>query len=122
MSGMDSERSDKRQRLKELLKKLHDGASPADLKGEFKRILGAIPPSEIAQVEQELIQAGIPREEIRTLCDVHLEVMRESLEETTAATPPWHPISTLMQEHNSQVELAENAAQGERGHLWWIAT
>jgi DUF438 domain-containing protein len=107
MSGADSDRSDKRQKLKELLRKLHEGTTPAELKEEFRRILGAIPPSEIAQIEQELVEAGIPREEIRSLCDVHLEVMRESLEAETIATPPWHPISTLMEEHNMQVKYAE---------------
>jgi DUF438 domain-containing protein len=114
MSGANSEAVDSRQRLKELLGKLHEGAEPAELKDEFKRILGAIAPSEIAQIEQELIQAGISRDEIRNLCDVHLEVMRESLEAETVAAPAWHPISTLMEEHNAQIELAEEVRRAAR--------
>ncbi len=107
MSGATHQDGEKKQRLKELLQRLHEGASPSELKDEFKRALGAIPPSEIAQIEQELIQAGIPREEIRSLCDVHLEVMRESLETETIAAPSWHPITTLIEEHNLQVKHAE---------------
>jgi DUF438 domain-containing protein len=114
MSGANREQEHSKRKLKELLKKLHEGVSPSELKDDFRRALGGIAPLEIAQIEQELIQAGIPREEIRNLCDVHLEVMREALEAETITTPPWHPISTLMEEHSLQLAHAESLRNAVR--------
>ncbi|MBM3118616.1 MAG: DUF438 domain-containing protein [Chloroflexi bacterium] len=85
--------------LKNLLKKLHEGANPEQIKEEFKRTLGDVPPSEIAAVEEELIKEGMPREEIQKFCDIHLAVLKESLEKKETLAPPGHPIHILMEEH-----------------------
>jgi len=46
-------------------------------------------------VEQELIEEGMPAEEVRRLCDVHLAVFRESLEKPKIEVPSGHPIHIL---------------------------
>jgi hypothetical protein len=59
---------------------------------------------DIAEIEQELIEEGMPEAEIQRLCDVHVAVFRESLEaEASPDTVPGHPVYTF---------LAENAAAG----------
>jgi len=63
---------DKKTVLKRLVKKLHEGADPEKVKDEFKEFLGGVSPTDVAGMEEELIREGLPREEIRLLCDVYL--------------------------------------------------
>jgi hypothetical protein len=89
----------KKRILKELIKTLHTGARPEEMKEKFKEVLKDIGPLEISRVEEELIKEGMPREEIRRLCDVHLAVFRESLEKPRSEVPHGHPIYILLKEH-----------------------
>ncbi|TET43183.1 MAG: DUF438 domain-containing protein, partial [Dehalococcoidia bacterium] len=61
--------------------------------------LEGIDPLEISKIEEELIKEGMPREEVRRLCDVHLAVFRESLEKPKSEVPSGHPIHILLKEH-----------------------
>ncbi len=104
----------KKRMLKELIKQLHAGASPQEVKERFKQVLEGISPLEIAKIEQELTKEGIPREEIQRLCDVHLAVFREQLEKQKLEIPLGHPINILMEEHKIMLQLSEklNAIAG----------
>ncbi len=97
----------RKQMLKDLIKKLHAGVNPDEVKGEFKRYFGGIGSPEIAQIEDELIKEGMPAEEIHRLCDVHLAVFRESLEKEEIEVTPGHPIHTFMEEHKIILQFLE---------------
>ena len=59
-------------------------------------------PWEIAQMEQRLIAEGMPETEIKSLCDVHVEVFKEALEhKTVPGLPAGHPVHTLMLENRA---------------------
>ncbi len=98
--------ANKRQVLKQLLRRLHDGAPQAEVEQEFRRLAREVTPLDIAQVEEELIKEGLPREEIQRLCDVHLAVMRESVEREKVVVPQGHPLNILMEEHRLLLEYA----------------
>lgn len=100
------EQRSKKDLLKQLIRRLHDGEPPDKLKVEFRNLLAQTQPHEIAQIEQELIEEGIPREEIQRLCDLHLEVFREALERVQINVPPGHPLHILMEEHKLMLEFA----------------
>ena len=89
----------KKRMLKELIRALHAGAHPDEMKEKFKEVLEDIGPLEISKVEEELIEEGMPREEIRRLCDVHLAVFKESLDKPKNEALPGHPIHILLKEH-----------------------
>jgi len=89
----------KRKALKDVIKELHYGKSPQEIKEKFKQILVSISPEEIAQIEEKLIEEGLPREEIRRLCDVHLAVFQESLDKQKMDVEDGHPLHTFMEEH-----------------------
>lgn len=94
---------DRRMALKQMLKKLHQ-ANPDELpliKNELSKYIKGLGPEELALAEQELIQEGVGRQEMKRLCDVHLEVMKESLgvEAKPIKLPASHPISILKDEH-----------------------
>jgi DUF438 domain-containing protein len=106
--------SERKQALKELIRRAHAGEDVEALKREFAGSLGDLTPVEIAQLEQELIREGISREEIASLCDVHLAVFRESLEEVEPLAPPGHPIHILMEEHRRLLEASEELREAAR--------
>lgn len=108
MSKIFGERENKKQMIKDLIKKLHAGAKPDEVKKEFKDALKKISPENISEIEEELIEEGMPREEIRRLCDVHLAVFKESLEKEKTFAPSGHPIHTLMEEHKIILRFAND--------------
>jgi len=97
----------KKEILKELIRRLHAGADPEDVKKQFKASFGDIGPTEIAQAEEELIKEGMPQEEVHRLCDVHIAAMREVLERGDTLAPVGHPVHTLMEEHKLLIKFAE---------------
>jgi len=93
----------KREELKQVLKKLHE-ATPEDLeraKKEAEAYFKDTDPKELALAEQELIQEGVSRQEMKRLCDVHLEVMKGQLgaKAKSLKLPAAHPLTILKDEH-----------------------
>ncbi len=97
----------KKHKLKEIIKKLHNGMSLDVAKKEFKDFLKDIGPADIAQIEEELINEGMSRDEIQKLCDVHLALFKESLNQEKSLTELGHPIHILMEEHKILLEFAD---------------
>jgi PAS domain S-box-containing protein len=111
MSKNPAEMKERKEKLKHAVEKLHEGALVADIKEEFKDILKDASPLEISKIEEEMIGEGIPREKIQSLCDVHLELFKDSLQEPSPDLPEIHPIYILMQEHKIILDAAIRLAQ-----------
>ena len=93
-------------RFKDLILALHNGADPAAVKERFTALFASISAVEISQLEQELIEEGLPAEDIKELCDVHLAVFREGLEgEASPEMTPGHPVHTFKYENFAVSEL-----------------
>lgn len=92
-------KNDKREQLKEMIRELHSGVSPEKVKEKFKQFLKTLGPVEITRLEEELIKEGFSVDEIRRLCDVHLEVFKENIESLNLDVKPGHPIFILLKEH-----------------------
>jgi DUF438 domain-containing protein len=104
---MTEESEKKKKMLKEVIKELHGGASPTEVKERFKEALKGTKPEDIAKIEQELVKEGMPREELQKLCDVHLAVFGEQVQDQELHIPPGHPINILIEEHRIMLEKAE---------------
>jgi PAS domain S-box-containing protein len=104
---MAKENANKKKMLKEVVKELHGGASPTEVKEKFKKVLKGTKPEDIAKIEQELVKEGMPREELQRLCDVHLAVFGEQVQDQELHIPAGHPISILIEEHRVMLEKAE---------------
>lgn len=101
-----SEKMDKKEIIRKIIERIHRGEDPEKIKEEFREMLGDISPLEIAKVEEELIKEGMPREEIRSLCDLRMEVFRESLSKVKLSLEGWHPLKILLREHSAILGLA----------------
>ena len=109
---------DRKQALKNLLKRLHEGADPEHIKKECQKTLGDVPPTEMARVEEELVKEGLPREELQKFCDIHLALLKESFIKEGPLAPAGHPIHILMEEHKLLIQFADelkNAAKEMKG-------
>ena len=92
--------------LKGIIRDLHDGADMASLKSRFHALIRDIEPTEIARMEQRLIAEGMPESEIKRLCDVHVELFKDSLEtKQKLQVPPGHPLHTHMLENRAAEEI-----------------
>ncbi len=101
---LDPERIDN---LKGIIRELHDGAPPEDLKSRFADLLQDVSPTEIARMEQQLIAEGLPTDDVKNLCDVHVQVFMDSLEkQEQVEAPPGHPIHTFQAENEAFREIA----------------
>ncbi|MFW9965363.1 MAG: DUF438 domain-containing protein, partial [Candidatus Sifarchaeia archaeon] len=101
----------KRQRkLKDLILELHEGADINKLQSKFKEILGDVSASEIAEMEQSLIDSGeLTAQQVTALCDLHVLVFKESLDvQQTPQTTPGHPIHTYLRENEEAKRLVNH--------------
>ena len=106
VAGFDDVDQARQAELKAIVKELHAGASPDDLKGRFAELIEDVDATEIAAMEQRLIEEGIPETEVKRLCDVHVQVFAEALDEHEAVqAPAGHPIDTFMRENQAFRQL-----------------
>src|SRR5665648_132615 len=66
--------------LKEIIRDLHAGADREQIKVRFAELIQEVEPGEIAAMEQALIAEGMPAQDIQGMCDIHVSVFKESLE------------------------------------------
>ncbi|MEM1563817.1 MAG: DUF438 domain-containing protein [Candidatus Bathyarchaeia archaeon] len=104
MGGVTEE--ERKKILKEILRRLHAGIPPEQVKERFKQFLEGVSSLEIAKIEQELVSEGVPREELRRLCDVHLAIFSEQLEKQRVEAAPTSPIGILLEEHKMIQQIA----------------
>ncbi len=90
----------RKDRLKELILKLHDGESPDLVREELVTNLKAVPYSEVVEVEQELISEGLPESEVLKLCDIHGEVLEGHVDQSGSKDiPEGHPMDVFKKEN-----------------------
>ncbi len=114
MSELINNNAQRQQKLKELIHKLHDGATVESVKEEFSQLTEGISPSEITEMEQALVDEGMPVEEIQRLCDVHASVFKGSIKDIhsddtkpSLAYEKGHPINTFMRENRAIEDLLD---------------
>ncbi|MBS2100949.1 DUF438 domain-containing protein [Carboxylicivirga linearis] len=110
MSELINNSKYRKERLKELILKLHEGESAEAVKKELVETLKIIPYGEVVEVEQELMQEGLPEEEVLKLCDVHGSVLEGNVDLSGAKDiPAGHPVDVFKNENIELKKVAEKA-------------
>jgi DUF438 domain-containing protein len=92
--------------LKDIIRELHRGGDLEEQKKRFADLIRDVSPTEISEMEQKLIEEGLPEEEVKRLCDVHVQVFKESLEgQPLPSAIPGHPLHTLAAENRALEKL-----------------
>lgn len=103
MGGNTGENA-KKEVMKDIILKLHQGLSAEAAKERFEAEVGNISSTEIAEIEQELINEGLSPEEIKKFCNVHVLIFQAALEKSASEeTFPSHPVYLFRQE-NREIE------------------
>jgi DUF438 domain-containing protein len=103
--------AEKQEVLKSIIRDLHKGEDMEVLKQRFRELVRGVEATEIANMEQALMNEGLPAEEIKRLCDVHVEIFKEALEEKDRPEPPLgHPIHTFMKENRASEKIMSDSS------------
>jgi uncharacterized protein len=102
MSENINDRKYRRETLKQIIRDIHLNKDPLELKNRFKELISGVGPTEIAELEQELIAEGMPEAEIKRLCDVHVSVFKDTLDQQPRPEEtPGHPVQTFKKENRA---------------------
>ncbi len=102
MSELINNAKKRKDLLKHMILQLHEGTAPEAVKQQLVRLLGKVPYNDVVEVEQELINQGLPQEEVLKLCDIHTMALDGVLDHSEAKTaPPGHPVHTFKEENRA---------------------
>lgn len=90
----------KEEELKKIVQDLNEGTDIRKVKKEFDKLIRDVSPEEIANVEQSLIDGGVPVEHVQKLCDIHVRVFDDALKKQgKTKLLPGHPVHTFRMEN-----------------------
>lgn len=108
MSEFINNASQRKQALKEVIQRLHAGETVESLKAQFGDVISGATAGEIADAERALIGEGVTVAEIQRLCDLHVAVFQDSLDqEPEPESMPGHPVFTFRMENEVIMRLLE---------------
>lgn len=121
-----SDREARKEILKGIIRDLHKGGDVGELKARFAGLVGSVTGGEIGALEQELIAEGLPEEEIRKLCDLHVKVFEDALSVPSAPeVGAGHPLDALGRENRAlegivaEVRAVLDRIDGDEGVRDW---
>ena len=112
MSELINNQAMRIQTLKEVILHLHRGEAPDTVRGRLKALIAEVDASEVAAMEQQLMAEGMSHEEVKSMCDLHADVLREVMAEPRLAPPlpSGHPVQQFRAE-NAALQAAITAAR-----------
>jgi DUF438 domain-containing protein len=112
MSELINNSEERKRLLKGMIRELHAGTEPEDVRARLKEFLGGIPYGEVVEVEQELIREGISQKEIQHFCDIHSAVLDGHIDQSMAKlVPPGHPVDTFKKENEALARVTARIMQ-----------
>jgi DUF438 domain-containing protein len=99
---MDNKKIEK---LTEVLRNLNEAGVTENLRKEALDIVSNINPIELSIAEQNLIEEGMNPQDLRHLCDIHMEVLKSELDKIKTQIEPGHVVYTLIAEHDKILEF-----------------
>jgi hypothetical protein len=109
MSELLNNRSQHIETLKHIIGHLHQGKSPDQVREQLRSLVKAVDPTEIMEMEQQLMADGVAVEEVLSMCDLHSQVTRDVLVQIHPqyGITPGHPVDTFREENKALQEVIE---------------
>ncbi len=99
----------KKEIMKDIIRKLHQGLTIEEAKERFEKEIGTASSTEIAEIEQDLINEGFSPEEITKFCNVHALLFQSALEKSIIKeTSPSHPVYLFKLENREIEKIADS--------------
>nr|WP_031367593.1 DUF438 domain-containing protein [Clostridium botulinum] len=96
------------QELKEVLKNLNKVGINDEIRKEALDLVKDIDAIDLSIAEQQLIEEGMEPQDLRHLCDVHMEVLKDELSKVKANISKGHVVYTLIDEHDKILRFLED--------------
>lgn len=107
----------KEEKLREIVRDLNEGTDIKKVKKQFDKLIREISPEEIANVEQSLINEGVPVEHVQKLCDIHVQVFDNAFKrQGKTRVLPGHPVHTYRLENRElrkKIPSLKNSSRGD---------
>ncbi|MBS4538863.1 DUF438 domain-containing protein [Clostridium sp. D2Q-11] len=87
-------------KLSNILERLNTEQITEELRQEALELVKDINPLELSMAEQKLIEKGMKPEDLRHLCDIHMEVLKDELDKLKMKIDEGHVLYTLIAEHD----------------------
>ncbi|MBA4507482.1 DUF438 domain-containing protein [Clostridium sporogenes] len=94
--------------LKEVLKNLNKVGINDEIRKEALDLVKDIDPIDLSIAEQQLIEEAMEPQDLRHLCDVHMEVLKDELSKVKANISKDHVVYTLIDEHDKILRFLED--------------
>ena len=108
---MSSTDARKKELVRSVIRQLHQGMPVEKARERILTEVGKLTSAEITDIEQSLIDEGVPADEIKRFCNVHALLFQDALENVVAAPDsPSHPLALLARE-NREIEKITAAAR-----------
>lgn len=122
MSELINNREHRIATLKEIILHLHRGEAPDQVRGRLAHLVGEVDAGEIAAMEQSLMADGMSAQEVKSMCDLHAEVLQDAMAKPRVPRelPAGHPVDTFRRE-NRALEGAVAAARDKVAILEAVA-
>lgn len=121
MSELINNRDHRIATLKEIILHLHRGEAPEQVKARLAHLVGQVDATEIAAMEQSLMADGMSPQEVKSMCDLHAEVLQDAVVQPEARElPAGHPVDTFRRE-NRALEAAIGTAREHVAALETVA-
>ena len=120
MSEFINNSSQRKEKLRNLLLRVHAGEDVASIREELIRALTNVPYNEVMEVEQEMINSNLLSEqEILEFCDIHTDILDGNIDQSGAKTiPAGHPVDTFQKENvalKNETEKAYSLIESAKG-------
>lgn len=101
MEKATMDRAARLETLKEIILHLHRGEAPDAVRARLQALIGDVDPSEVAAMEQLLMTEGMSLDEVKSMCDLHAEVIADKVVAPSmlALPPGGHPARQLIDEN-----------------------
>jgi DUF438 domain-containing protein len=100
MSELINNSQSRKELLKHMILQLHEGVAPEAVRARMVELLTKIPYGEVVEVEQELINEGLPDSEVLRLCDIHSQALEGHIDLSgIKIVAPGHPVDTFKREN-----------------------
>src|SRR5690349_4612424 len=111
MSELINNREKRVQTLKEVILHLHRGEAPDAVRGRLAALISEVDAGEVAAMEQQLMSEGMSHQEVKALCDLHADVLKDVMTRTETPMPlaPGHPVHQLRAENRALGAAAQAA-------------
>ncbi len=111
MSEFINNSSQRKDKLRSLLLRVHAGENIDSIREELIQGLTNVPYNEVVEVEQEMINSNLlTEEEILQFCDIHTDILDGKIDQTGAkAIPAGHPVDTFQKENVALKEETDKA-------------